>query len=657
MNNEDNIPRDNDSIPSDRTSDAGSGLFSFEVINNIDDVDQLPAADPLDLAQDPQVPAVIADPQLAAPPVANPQVVAIGGQAAAVQANPLPAVPPVVNPQAQVVQFAGVPQVPGVQPHVGGPAPNFAAQPGNVPPPPQVAGNHPPTPIHHGPSPIITMNIGNTNPSTSSGAQLVTRFLTSPFEQRLTISPLNHPIIMAALKHRLQQFGVTLTRIPLQGTGQIPYLPNFSIGHLHPDMDLSGYVDILDSTSERPSLDQIMAYASWFNNDNTGLLSVRSSNDMIQRYVNPYTKDNYGRVSAYKIERRREDAAVFALIDNILTVQEMDRMALFESKYKFTIEGSPNNFHHSGLVLLGIIFDDASPPEQLDSEILRNEFNALTFESCGYNIKTFKAKLDIKAKQIEAIERTLFDQTHYGHRYFDELGKYPQAEWRHEFLNQRGAYRSGRSLLDCHTALVKVYNELVHNKTWTNLPLDPHKQIAMLTTEVQQLKQDNNRLKSGVTPTNIASDKGISPWQRTYTTPTVIHPTKTAANGRKLELTWCPKCGPGRTAGNPSGLYMEPFNGKPHNHDEWLEAKIAKSRNRFNVNKRKVSGDVVKKSDIVTATIDKSFTPHNSAKKQRLKIRENLIKSLTTNVSLSVDEAEKIADESGAVASPAHLKE
>jgi hypothetical protein len=332
MNNEDNIPRDNDSIPSDRTSDAGSGLFSFEVINNIDDVDQLPAADPLDLAQDPQVPAVIADPQLAAPPVANPQVVAIGGQAAAVQANPLPAVPPVVNPQAQVVQFAGVPQVPGVQPHVGGPAPNVAAQPGNVPPPPQVAGNHPPTPIHHGPSPIITMNIGNTNPSTSSGAQLVT-------------------------------------------------------------------------------------------------------------------------------------------------------------------------------------------------------------------------------------------------------------------------------------------------------------------------------------PTNIASDKGISPWQRTYTTPTVIHPTKTAANGRKLELTWCPKCGPGRTAGNPSGLYMEPFNGKPHNHDEWLEAKIAKSRNRFNVNKRKVSGDVVKKSDIVTATIDKSFTPHNSAKKQRLKIRENLIKSLTTNVSLSVDEAEKIADESGAVASPAHLKE
>ena len=330
MNNEDNIPRDNDSIPSDRTSDAGSGHFSFEVINNIDNVDQLPAADPLDLAQDPQVPAVIADPQLAAPPVANPQVVAIGGQAAAVQANPLPAVPPVV---------------------------------------------------------------------------------------------------------------------------------------------------------------------------------------------------------------------------------------------------------------------------------------------------------------------------------------YPQAEWRHEFLNQRGAYRRGRSLLDCHTALVKVYNELVHNKTWTNLPLDPHKQIAMLTTEVQQLKQDNNRLKSGVTPTNIASDKGISPWQRTYTTPTVIHPTKTAANGRKLELTWCPKCGPGCTAGNPSGLYMEPFNGKPHNHDEWLEAKIAKSKNRFNVNKRKVSGDVVKKSDIVTATIDKSFTPHNSAKKQRLKIRENLIKSLTTNVSLSVDEAEKIADESGAVASPAHLKE
>ena len=63
MNNEDNIPRDNDSIPSDRTSDAGSGLFSFEVINNIDNVDQFPAADPLDLAQDPQVPAVIADPQ------------------------------------------------------------------------------------------------------------------------------------------------------------------------------------------------------------------------------------------------------------------------------------------------------------------------------------------------------------------------------------------------------------------------------------------------------------------------------------------------------------------------------------------------------------------------------------------------------------------
>ena len=87
---------------------------------------------------------------------------------------------------------------------------------------------------------------------------------------------------------------------------------------------------------------------------------------MIQRYVDPYTQDNYGRVSEHKIHLRREDAAAFALLTNIFTVDEMERLSLYESKYKFAIEGSPNNCHYSGLTLLGISIHDASPSEQLD---------------------------------------------------------------------------------------------------------------------------------------------------------------------------------------------------------------------------------------------------------------------------------------------------
>ena len=566
--------------------------------------------------------------------------------------DPQPAALPLANPPAQVVQFAGIqPQVVGPQPHIGGPAPNIAAPLGNVPPQPQpqprVAGNHPSPAVRYGPSTIITMRIGNTDPSTSSGAQLINRFLENPFEKRITNSTANHTTLMAAIKHRFQQFGVNVSRIPTQGTGTTP---NFHIGH-HPNMDLSDYVDILDPKSSRLSLDQIMAYASWFNNDNTGLLSLRGPNDMIQRYVDPYTQDNYGRVSEHKIHLRREDAAAFALITNIFTVDEMERMSLYESKYKFAIEGSPNNFHYSGLTLLGISIHDASPSEQLDSETLRNEFNAITLESCGNNIKDFKAKLDIKAKEIQAIERTPFDQRHYANHYFEQLGKWPQFEWRHEYLTQRGLYRSGRSLLDCHEALLKVYNDLVHKKTWTDIPLDANKQIAFLTTQLQQLKDDNIKLQSSVKTStstddsnNIAPEKsiGVPNWQRTYTGPTIAHPIKTNRYGGQLLLTWCPKCGPGRSAGTPSGMYMEPFNGKPHNHAEWLEAKLAKSSRQLS---KRTTAEL-------TTTDTQSFTPTNENKK-RLKIRERIVQSLTTKVSLSLEEAENIAD--AAITSPTHF--
>jgi hypothetical protein len=86
---------------------------------------------------------------------------------------------------------------------------------------------------------------------------------------------------------------------------------------------------------------------------------------------------------------------------------------------------------------------------------------------------------------------------------------------------------------------------------------------------------------------------------------------------------------------------MEPFNGKPHNHVDWLEAKIARSE--LSKSKRKTPGEAKAPS-----------SPANADPK-RLRIRERMIQSLTTNVSLSLDEAEKIAN--AALHSPTHLKE
>ena len=94
---------------------------------------------------------------------------------------------------------------------------------------------------------------------------------------------------------------------------------------------------------------------------------------------------------------------------------------------------------------------------------------------------------------------------------------------------------------------------------------------------------------------------------------------------------------------------MEPFNGKPHNHAEWLEAKIARSEN----NAKRKSLDSTKGPPSVLVADKPPSSP--VSKKQRLRIRDRFVQSLTTRVSLSIDEAEKMADE--AVNSPTHLKE
>ena len=79
--------------------------------------------------------------------------------------------------------------------------------------------------------------------------------------------------------------------------------------------------------------------------------------------------------------------------------------------------------------------------------------SAITLANSDNNLKSFKARIDTKVKEIEAIERTPYNKRGLEKKYFDEVGKWQQHEFIHEFLTQKSAWRSGRSLLDVHLNL------------------------------------------------------------------------------------------------------------------------------------------------------------------------------------------------------------
>ena len=57
--------------------------------------------------------------------------------------------------------------------------------------------------------------------------------------------------------------------------------------------------------------------------------------------------------------------------------------------------------------------------------------------------------------------------------------------------------------------------------------------------------------------------------------------TKKDSNGDAYE--WCKLCGPGRSKGSPTGMYMK----SPHNHKEWLAKKLAKQEEYKAAKKKK----------------------------------------------------------------------
>jgi len=247
---------------------------------------QLPVVIPRVPVVIPQVPVAIAPPFQVAPPVLIPPVVAAAG------AQPHIGGPPQVGgnavgilpqglPQGAGNVIGGPPQGVGVYPHnagypqVAGGQPNIGAPParGYFPQqaPPSQRYRHGP----HGPSyrrfnSRINLTIGDCDPETSSGAHLYNAFTASPFDVKTPITPSNHATFVAGIKLKMQQYRIKVIDIPTSGTGDIPYLPNFAMGLNHPSMDLHDYENLLDNRTQRPSMEDIRAYASWFHDDNMG---------------------------------------------------------------------------------------------------------------------------------------------------------------------------------------------------------------------------------------------------------------------------------------------------------------------------------------------------------------------------------------------------
>ena len=169
--------------------------------------------------------------------------------------------------------------------------------------------------------------------------------------------------------------------------------------------------------------------------------------------------------------------------------------------------------------------------------------------------------------------------------------------------------------------------------------------VSALSTEVKQVKKDNAKLKKKINQINASDgaagvfnkDKCVpcpnqkEAWKHIYAGQT-RRPPDASTDGPLFE--WCGKRHKCKYNGY-QGMYMK----APHDCDAWY-AKKQKSRD-----KRERSKAAAQNGGKDESEKEASRPQTQSAKKRRLAVKDAVVSSLTTATALSLEDAEKIAEQ------------
>jgi len=430
--------------------------------------------------------------------------------------------------------------------------------------------------------------------------------------------------------------------IPTSGTGLVAAVSGATPGgQPRYSADLGDSKNLLEEY-KHITIEQVMAFTSWFMGDEAQALAVRAPDDMKMRYLDVTAAGNSSLVARFKQELRTVSCLIWHTIKNHFSASAYK--ALLVRKKDFAYECTESSeVTYDGFTLLRMIFDIVKPSVIVDVNDLQRKMEKITLLSAGNNFQTLCTTLEGIQQEINAekgddyckddamlmqLFRAAETTTNEGFAFDVRQAK---VAW------MTGKIKDKTSIIN---DLCAIYRNMVADESWNKVSSADSKIIA-LTTQVKDLKKQLEAKPAAVTPpkpnkkkAGAASNKEVGKnWRYTKVGDTL----KCPETGKMLK--WCPHHG--------DGCYMP----SDHNHQDWLEKRKKK---RADYEDRR-SG--VKRVHFDTGDTKPAAVVKEEKHPSKLQLSSAIRQSLVTACSMTPSEADKIFNQAFDDAKRMDLKE
>ncbi len=279
-------------------------------------------------------------------------------------------------------------------------------------------------------------------------------------------------------------------RIPIIGNGTTGTTPNRTpSGRETYNATLSVFKDLIEDFNHL-TLDDVMAFASWFMGDLTTPRSVCPPTNMTMEYLDVNASGNDGHVPCFKQECRAVSCLVWHTIKNHFSATSYKALLVHKKGFAYECEDT-GDILYNGYTLLRMIYMVVKPNVVIDVKDLQLKMKKMTIISADNNFHTLSTKLEELQQEINAEKGNNFCKDD---KLLTELFRAAEATTNEAFAldirTTKNAWITGKQT--DKNAIINdlnvLYRNMVAEGSWKKTSTSDSKIIALIT-QVANLKK------------------------------------------------------------------------------------------------------------------------------------------------------------------------
>ena len=262
------------------------------------------------------------------------------------------------------------------------------------------------------PKSVLTSPYGNYYDLTQKSGKALWRDVVSADDDqvRLDMNVTNSKAIIELFQDKAITFAwMGHVNIPTAGTGMVHATSATTpAGNPKYNADLSDFKNLVDNFSHI-TLEQVMAFESWFMGDDHQPRAVRHSS-LKMKYIDVNAPGNSGLVARFKHECCTVSTMLWHTIRNHLTSTSFKALMVQKKDFLYVCE-EMGNHTCEGFTLLRMVYQVVKPNVIVDVNELQRKMERITLLSCDNDFHTLSTKLEELQQEINAEKGYVFCTT------------------------------------------------------------------------------------------------------------------------------------------------------------------------------------------------------------------------------------------------------